>query len=200
MRVRTADRRQAIIDAAIQVFREVGYERASMSAISARVGGSKATLYNYFESKETLFAAAMLAVMGEQARVVTALLDASKPDVLLALTEFGKAYLGLVTSEEALSIARAAIAEGGKSELGSRFYESGVEQAWHDVAAFLERLQEQGRIRRCDAHLAAAHLKSLLECGIVEPLLFGALPWFDQADAVNNAVTLFLAAYGPETV
>ena len=44
MRVKTDDRRAAILEAAVEVFREVGYERASMAAISARVGGSKATL------------------------------------------------------------------------------------------------------------------------------------------------------------
>ena len=34
---------------------ELGYERTSMSEIAARLGGSKATLYSYFPSKEELF-------------------------------------------------------------------------------------------------------------------------------------------------
>ncbi|OYW88264.1 MAG: TetR family transcriptional regulator, partial [Sphingobium sp. 32-64-5] len=54
MRVRTDDRRQAILDVATEMFREVGYARASMAAISARIGGSKGTLYGYFKSKEEL--------------------------------------------------------------------------------------------------------------------------------------------------
>ena len=32
-----------------------GYGATSMSTIAARVGGSKATLYHYFKSKEELF-------------------------------------------------------------------------------------------------------------------------------------------------
>ena len=59
MRVRTEDRRQAIIDVALQVFREVGFERASMALISRRLGGSKGTLYGYFRSKEELFETTM---------------------------------------------------------------------------------------------------------------------------------------------
>ena len=50
-------RREAILDAAEAVFLEVGFSAASMSMIAARVGGSKGTLYNYFKSKDELFAA-----------------------------------------------------------------------------------------------------------------------------------------------
>jgi AcrR family transcriptional regulator len=55
MKTKTESKRQAILTAAAEVFREVGFERASMSEIRARIGGSKATLYNYFPSKEKLF-------------------------------------------------------------------------------------------------------------------------------------------------
>ena len=55
MKTKTESKRQAILKAAAEVFREVGFERASMSDIRARIGGSKATLYNYFPSKEKLF-------------------------------------------------------------------------------------------------------------------------------------------------
>src|SRR3954463_14723962 len=95
MRVRTADRRQAIIDAAMQVFREVGYERASMAMISARVGGSKATLYGYFASKEELFAAAMIAEMDDRAQKAIALLDAANPDVAQVFKRFATDYIAV---------------------------------------------------------------------------------------------------------
>ena len=34
-----------------EIFQELGFERTSMSKICAKVGGSKATIYNYFASK-----------------------------------------------------------------------------------------------------------------------------------------------------
>ena len=57
MRAKSETRRQAILDAAAQVFQETGFERTTMAAICERLGYSKATLYNYFPSKETLFSA-----------------------------------------------------------------------------------------------------------------------------------------------
>ncbi|WP_414058446.1 TetR/AcrR family transcriptional regulator [Rouxiella chamberiensis] len=55
MRTLTEARRQAIIDTATELFQEMGYERTSMNEVARRMGGSKATLYNYFASKEALF-------------------------------------------------------------------------------------------------------------------------------------------------
>jgi AcrR family transcriptional regulator len=55
MRTKTEEKRQAIIDVAAATFGELGFERTSMSEICTRLGGSKATLYNYFPSKEALF-------------------------------------------------------------------------------------------------------------------------------------------------
>jgi AcrR family transcriptional regulator len=57
MRSRTLEKKSVIVRIAAEMFDELGYERASMSAIAARVGGSKATLYRYFMSKEELLRA-----------------------------------------------------------------------------------------------------------------------------------------------
>ena len=51
MKVKTEARREAIVEAAAQLFQEMGYERASMNELAKRLGGSKTTLYNYFPSK-----------------------------------------------------------------------------------------------------------------------------------------------------
>ncbi|MFY0108264.1 TetR/AcrR family transcriptional regulator, partial [Acinetobacter baumannii] len=56
---RKQDRRQAILDAARTSFFEQGYDGTSMSGLLATLGGSKATLWSYFRSKEELFAAVL---------------------------------------------------------------------------------------------------------------------------------------------
>ena len=48
-------RRDAMLTAALAVFLEHGYEGASIEEVMRRVGGSKASLYRYFGSKEGLF-------------------------------------------------------------------------------------------------------------------------------------------------
>lgn len=196
MRVKTDARREAILEIATDLFREVGYERASMAAIAARVGGSKATLYNYFKSKEELFAAAMLAAIEDQSGDLIELLDPSDDDLGGVLRRFGESFLRLVTAPDALAMTRTAVAEGAHSRLGAELYEKGPKRAWTEVADYVRRLQERGRLRAGDSHLIAGHLRGMLEAGFVEPLLWGATTEQELATTVGAAVDAFLRAYG----
>jgi AcrR family transcriptional regulator len=54
---RAAVRRQAILDAALTVFAERGYEAARLDDVARHAGVAKGTLYLYFEDKEALFEA-----------------------------------------------------------------------------------------------------------------------------------------------
>src|SRR5580765_7400709 len=51
------ERRQLLIEAAEKVFVEMGYGTANVDDIAKRAGMSKKTLYQLFETKESLFAA-----------------------------------------------------------------------------------------------------------------------------------------------
>jgi AcrR family transcriptional regulator len=116
MRVRTETGRRKIVDAAIEIFRDEGYERASMARIAARTGGSKATLYGYFPSKENLFAIAMGEAITQQGERALTLLDPSAPDVKATLLRFADAFLRVTTSDDALALTRAIIAEGAAQQ------------------------------------------------------------------------------------
>ena len=48
---RAAARRQAILDAAIALLMEVGYDRMSMDALAERARASKATIYRHWAGK-----------------------------------------------------------------------------------------------------------------------------------------------------
>ena len=50
-----------ILQAALTVFARMGFSGTTMDAVAAEAGLSKPTLYQYFDSKEALFAAMMLA-------------------------------------------------------------------------------------------------------------------------------------------
>lgn len=51
------ERRLAILEAALALFQEGGYEHASMAAVARRAGVAKGTVYLYFKTKEELFLA-----------------------------------------------------------------------------------------------------------------------------------------------
>lgn len=68
---RVAQRRQGILDAASRIFRDVGYERATLEAIGEAVGLSKASLYYYVRSKDELLGRLLSGVIEEIARRAT---------------------------------------------------------------------------------------------------------------------------------
>jgi len=197
MRVRTDEKRNAILEAATAVFREVGYERASMAMIAERVGGSKTTLYGYFPSKEELFWDAIVgSVKVEKGEKAMALLDPSDPDIRGVLERFGRAYQPLFTMRDTLAVTRTAIAEAPTNrELSALLYQRGPRRILEAIATYLSQLKKKGAIADADPHVGAVHLKALLDAGIVEPLLFGTKPELKSAEALRAAIDVFLAAY-----
>ena len=198
MRIKTDERRQAIIDAAITVFREQGFERASMANISTRVGGSKATLYSYFKSKEELFAAAMTEALDQQVQPIIERLALLDKDPVSLLREFGVAYLKLLCLPDSLAITRTAVGEGSNGSLGALLYQSGPKRALDVIVELLTGLASHTPTAIADPATAALHLKGLLDAGFLEPLLFGAEPHLAIEEAVAAAVDVFAAAYLPK--
>ena len=123
MKTKTEAKRQAILKAAAEIFREVGFERASMSEIRARIGGSKATLYNYFPSKEKLFFEVMSQATELELGAITAALNPEAVDLKQELLHFGQRLLPTLYSPEAIAIRRLAIAELGHSNIGKVVFE-----------------------------------------------------------------------------
>lgn len=198
MRVRTDERRSAIIEAATEIFAKVGYERASMAMIAERTGGSKTTLYGYFPSKEELFWAAMTGALSEPGENALQQLDPADADIASVLRRFGEAYLDVFASRAAIAVTRTGIAESGADrKLGSLLYQRGPKRVFNALADYFSQLKTKGIIADIDPRTAAIHFKGLLDAGIVEPLLFGTKPEFKPLLAVEAAVDFLMRAYKP---
>lgn len=195
MRVKSDKRRQAIMEAAAALFRDDGYERTSMAAISARLGGSKATLYSYFKSKEELFAAVMVDSMAEQGDKMIGLLAEPPGELRSVLLAFGDAYLDLVLSDDTIAMLRIGLMDANHATLGPLLYASGPEHGWDQVAWRLELWSRDGLLNIPDAKLAALQFKGLLEAGLLEPRLYGATPSVDRNAVIRSAVEMFLRMY-----
>jgi AcrR family transcriptional regulator len=70
------DKREAMLDAAFQVFAARGYASATVDAIAAAAGVAKPTIYNHLGGKENLFRAVMARTAAESSARTRALLDA----------------------------------------------------------------------------------------------------------------------------
>ncbi|HEY8608366.1 MAG TPA: TetR/AcrR family transcriptional regulator [Noviherbaspirillum sp.] len=198
MRVKSDTKRQAILDAAAEGFRELGVERTSMSEIAARVGGSKATLYSYFASKEELVLEILLAIGEQHGKQAYAALKAA-PDIRTGLTDFGVGHLKFVTNPDTMAIIRLAIAEGGRSGLGRQFYERGPRQLLLELSIYLQELIDRGELSNGNAAQMACHLKALYEAEIFDQHLFGAIDSKEDTDLeviARRAVEAFLSLYG----
>jgi len=199
MRVKTEAKREAIVQVASEVFRELGFEGASMVEIAARVGGSRATLYGYFPSKEELFVAV---IHGSAKRhfdpIFTALAEEDEDDLERVLQRFGEKILAVVCSQEIIQAHRAVIAESGRSDIGRLFYEGGPRKGVAALASFLERQMCKDGLRSADPTTAAHHLMALLESETVRPSLLGIqgpLTRRELREATRRAVQVFLGGY-----
>ena len=167
MKVRTAQKRESIIEAAAELFAEMGYERASMSELVKRLGGSKATIYGYFASKEALFEAVVRAsatghlLEGEQELSLSSV--ESGQTLESALLRFAERMLMVTQNDErALAVYRMVIAESGHSDVGRLFYESGPRQSMDALARFMAAAMESGTLRRADPEVMAHQFTALV--------------------------------------
>lgn len=195
----TRDRRSEILDVAGQVFLEEGYAAASMSAIAARLGGSKGTLYNYFSSKEDLFHAYVERQCALSAETIFGG-DTEGDDLEAVLTDLGTRYLTRLTSGEMMRHIRTIVAEAGRNpEIGAIFFESGPGHGRVRLAALFERPIAEGRMNATDPLRAADQFLALCQATLYKRRLFNVTGVPDAAAIrkdVEAAVATFMAAYG----
>jgi len=213
----TEARREAILAVAKAVFEEVGFENATMSEISTRMGGSKATLYRYFESKEALFQELLRRSANEHSGALFAMLDSCAPslearasealavldkgeDVAATLQAFGEQLLKTFHTPERLVAWRLVIAAAADSAVGRMFYENGPAKGLEHVQRYFERVMQAGHLRAADARVAAAQFRALVEAEVAELGLFNVRPTLSDEEiraVVVRAVDVFMRAYAP---
>jgi AcrR family transcriptional regulator len=198
MKTKTEAKRLAILKAAADVFREVGFERASMSEIRARIGGSKATLYNYFPSKEKLFFEVMYHAKELELATIAHTLDPDADDLKEELLHFGQRLLAVLYSPDAIAIRRLAIAESRHSNIGKIVFEGSMVPIEKRVAEFLRKGMKRETLRTGDPKIAAMQLLSLLESEFLQRVLLGVVSSV-KPEALNSAarraVETFLSGY-----
>lgn len=200
MRVKTEAKREAILEAASKVFLELGFEGASMAEIAARVGGSKATLYSYFASKEELFVEVTHGAAKCHLEPVFSALAQANEDLRHVLQRFGERTLAFLCTDAVVQARRAVIAESGRSDIGLRFYENGPKKGMEELARFLAQQMAQERLRPADPVVAAQHLMALLDAETVTPRLLGIPSKCSKVQlkhAVARALDVFLTGYAP---
>ena len=199
MRVRTASKRDEIVEIAAKAFMEAGYERTSMAEIAAGVGGSKATLYGYFPSKEELFVAVASRFGENHMQDALAELTRQTGQIDAQLRCFGEKFLAFISKPQSLAIQRVVMSEAAHSNVGQLFYESGPKRAVETLSRFLQDAMDRRQLKQRDALVAALHLFSLLQAEVMTLAMLGMTVRITKQripGIVERAVEVFIAAYG----
>ena len=172
-----------------------------MSLIAERLGGSKATLYNYFKSKEELMLAVLDSEIDTNAAAILGTAMGER-DTRKALTIVGTGYLMQRLSVRPTRYFRMVSEQSGGSDIGQHFWTNILKPAWMLMCTKMQEYMNEGRLRQADPWTASMHFKGLLESDLVERRLLGDIRGPDAdliKDRVTTAVEVFLHYYGPQT-
>ncbi|MGE0723210.1 MAG: TetR/AcrR family transcriptional regulator [Alphaproteobacteria bacterium] len=193
---RSDKKRTAILDAARELFLRDGFEAASMEAVTARAGVSKATVYSHFPTKHALFAAVIQAqCAGLVPTVEDAFVDEAPPAA--ALTRIGEAFLDMLMTQAPLALYRVVVAEAPRQpDLGRAFYEGGPLRLSSALARYLAEAAARGQVAIDEPQLAAEQFLGMLVGHHHLRMLFGirSAPFSaaERRRLVRSAVARFL--------
>ncbi len=178
-----AARRQAILDAALIVFAERGFEAARLDDVATRAGVAKGTLYLYFDDKEDLFEEVIRSAVTPILDRLSALAVApeiSADETLKALFSlFEKEVLG--TKRKLLL--RLIIAEGPRfPRIAEFYYRNVVARIMPLLAKVAARAVERGELSS-DAYARYPQLVAApLLLSVIWDALFAAIKPLDVTD------------------
>ena len=177
------ERKQVILDAALTVFSERGFEAARLDDVAARAGVAKGTLYLYFDDKEDLFEEVVRSAVSpilERLDVLAAAPDMPADKMIETLfSVFEKEVLG---TKRKLFI-RLIIAEGPRfPRIAEFYYRNVVSRIMPLIAKVAERAVERGELSS-DAYARYPQLVAApLLLAVIWDALFAAIKPLDVAD------------------
>lgn len=188
-----------MLAAATELFLRDGYEQTSIDAILVRSGGSKATLYAYFPTKEDLFRAVIDGVVINNAQPK---LDLAR-DKRAVLTEFAVDRLHVIFSGHHRAILRLIIAERERfADLAQLYYERGPQRSHVMLVDYIAGLKRNESLDVDDAEEAADFFVGMLIHKWYKELLFLAAPTPSDAalqQRAEHVVGRFLEAFHRKT-
>ncbi len=148
------DRREQIIDAAMHVFSEKGFTKATNKDVAREAGITSGLIYYYFESKEKLLEAMV------ESRSPIRLLTSLTPQVLALPPEaflrfIIRQILSIIEGENFIRVMRVMLPEIVHNPEMTPMVAGFIQRVIGFLTSYLESKMEAGELRQSDASLAA---------------------------------------------
>ncbi|ESZ13066.1 TetR/AcrR family transcriptional regulator [Mesorhizobium sp. L48C026A00] len=188
---------QTIVDAAYELFVELGFHATTLDKVAQRAKISKLSIYRHFENKEALFSAAIAARCHQFAPLFEGVVGSAEDQLMAA----GSSLLRTLLSPDVRSVEAMIMADKtNQKSLSKLHYEAGPAHVIAQIEALLRQLHVKAVLNVPDP-LRSARLFAALFKG--SDLLIIAR--FDEARAEDDneiesycrsAVAMFIAAHG----
>jgi TetR/AcrR family transcriptional regulator, regulator of autoinduction and epiphytic fitness len=190
-------KRQAILDAAVQNFLATGYERTTLETVAKDAGVSTATVYKHFSTKRALFGGIMEHIWETEVDLVNSVDQGT--DSVAILTAIAQEYAQLLRQPQVEALFRVIIAEAPRfPELGEELYYRGKEPYLKRLHTYLQKESELNRFQITDIPLAARQFLGMINDVIFWPrflIMDLKISDSDIENVIINAVETFLARY-----
>jgi TetR/AcrR family transcriptional regulator of autoinduction and epiphytic fitness len=190
---------QAILEAAMNEFREAGFLSTSMDRIAERAAVSKRTVYNHFQSKEGLFRA-IVELLFRRSREATDIPYDPEIPIRQQLEDLAKRELEMLADTNYIGLARTLMAEAIRSPALLQESWPEVEEREVGMPAWLRAAVEDGQLDIDEPELAARQLVALIKAFAFWPQVIKHEPPPDAEQrrrVIDGAVSMFLARYHP---
>lgn len=183
---RAAARPDEILDAALDVFIETGFDAARMDDIAARAGLSKAGVYLYFGSKEALLRALIDREIAPIAAGLAALAEGGADDPVGTIRMLGALAAAQLSQPRIFAIPRLMISISNRfPDLAAHYRTEIVERAKAALEKLVAAGIAKGIFRKVDPEAAVR--------AVVGPMMFAAL-WRHVLGGDNAATPDEIAA------
>lgn len=145
-KTRSAERRDAILSAALDEFSTRGFEAARLDDVARRAGIAKGTIYLYFRDKESLFQELIRTMLTPLVGTIEALGEADMPVALLA-DRIVDLFVREIYETRRKDVIRLMITEGRRfPKLAEFYYREVLSRVIGAVRSLLRRATTRGEI------------------------------------------------------
>lgn len=192
-KVRSLERRDAILAAALEEFSARGFEATRLDDVASRAGIAKGTIYLYFRDKETLFQELIRAMLTPLVGTLEAMGAVDMPLAVLA-DQLVDVFVREVYETRRKDVVRLMITEGRRfPKIAEFYYREVLSHIIGAIRAILRRAAARGEVPEALVEFP----QILVAPGLVAIIWSGLFERFEPLDVramMNTHVALVLAA------